>query len=47
MDNRDRLTHAYFDMNLDIIWDIIWDIVANDLPRLVPELKALCRHGSS
>mgnify|MGYP001055611718 CR=1 FL=1 len=36
---RDRLTHAYFDINLDIIWDI----VTKDLPRLIPELEALSR----
>jgi uncharacterized protein with HEPN domain len=34
---RDRLTHAYFDVNLDIIWDI----VANDLPPLVTKLEEL------
>lgn len=34
---RDRLTHAYFDVNLDIIWDI----VTTDLPILVNQLEAL------
>lgn len=34
---RDRLTHAYFDVNLDIIWDII----TNDLPLLVSKLELL------
>lgn len=34
---RDRLTHAYFEVNLDIIWDII----THDLPLLVPRLEAL------
>lgn len=32
---RDRLTYAYFDVNLDIIWDII----TNDLPPLVEKLE--------
>lgn len=34
---RDRLSHAYFDIDLDIIWDI----VANGLPAIVPELQKL------
>ena len=34
---RDRLTHAYFDVNLDIIWDII----INDLPPLVEKLEEI------
>jgi uncharacterized protein with HEPN domain len=34
---RDRLTHAYFDVNLDIIWDI----VTHDLPLLVVKLELL------
>jgi uncharacterized protein with HEPN domain len=34
---RDRLSHAYFDVNLDIIWDII----SNDLPNLIPELQRI------
>lgn len=40
---RDRLTHAYFDVNLDIIWDI----VNNDLPPLVEKLEALLSSGST
>lgn len=32
---RDRLTHAYFEVNLDIIWDII----TNDLPPLLENLE--------
>jgi uncharacterized protein with HEPN domain len=36
---RDRLSHAYFDVNLDIIWDI----VTNDLPTLIPELQKILR----
>lgn len=34
---RDRLIHAYFDVNLDILWDTIVD----DLPPLVAELEAV------
>lgn len=34
---RDRLSHAYFEVNLDIIWDI----VSTDLPHLVPQLEKL------
>lgn len=37
MDKRDRLTHAYFDLNLDIIRDI----VTTDLPLLVEQLETL------
>jgi uncharacterized protein with HEPN domain len=40
---RDRLTHAYFDVNLDIIWDI----VNNDLPLLVEKLEALLSSDST
>ena len=32
---RDRLTHAYFEVNLDIIWDI----VTTDLPPLLEILQ--------
>lgn len=38
---RDRLTHAYFEVNLDIIWDI----VNNDLPPLVGKLEELLNSG--
>ncbi|MEB3830787.1 HepT-like ribonuclease domain-containing protein [Phormidium sp. CCY1219] len=34
---RDRLTHAYFEVNLDIIWNII----TNELPSLIPKLETL------
>jgi uncharacterized protein with HEPN domain len=34
---RDRLSHAYFDVNLDIIWDI----VTRDLPPLVDKLQEI------
>jgi uncharacterized protein with HEPN domain len=33
----DRLSHAYFDVNLDIIWDII----TTDLPPLVSQLEEI------
>jgi uncharacterized protein with HEPN domain len=36
---RDRLSHAYFDVNLDIIWDII----SSDLPLLVEKLEELLK----
>lgn len=32
---RDRLSHAYFDVNLDIIWDI----VTSNLPPLIEQLE--------
>lgn len=31
---RNRLIHAYFDINLDLVWDTI----TNDLPPLIAEL---------
>lgn len=34
---RDRLAHAYFDVNLDIIWQVI----VSDLPPLIQNLEAL------
>lgn len=34
---RDRLSHGYFDVNLDIVWDI----VTMDLPSVEPELEIL------
>lgn len=39
---RDRLTHAYFDVNLDIIWDI----VTHDLPSLVEAIEELLNSES-
>ncbi|MCT7977596.1 HepT-like ribonuclease domain-containing protein [Laspinema olomoucense] len=33
----DRLTHAYFEVTLDIIWNII----TNELPSLIPKLETL------
>ena len=34
---RDRLAHAYFDVNFEIIWQII----QADFPRLLPALDRL------
>ncbi len=34
---RNHLTHAYFDVDLDIVWDTI----LNDLPPLVEELEKI------
>jgi uncharacterized protein with HEPN domain len=34
---RNRLTHAYFEVNLDIVWQV----VTNDLPALVMELEEI------
>ncbi|WP_250124971.1 HepT-like ribonuclease domain-containing protein [Chroococcidiopsis sp. CCMEE 29] len=34
---RNRLTHAYFEVNLDIVWQV----VTNDLPTLVIELEQI------
>ncbi len=34
---RDRLTHGYYDVNLDIVWNI----VTEDLPPLIAELERL------
>ena len=40
---RDRLSHAYFDVNLDIMWDII----TNGLPSLVHQLERLLSDNTS
>lgn len=34
---RDRLIHAYFDVNLDIVWET----VTQDLPELIREIKKI------
>lgn len=34
---RNRLIHAYFNVNLDIVWDTL----RQDLPGLIPTLEAL------
>jgi len=34
---RDRISHAYFDVNLDTVWDIIKD----DLPKLKKQIQEI------
>ena len=34
---RNRLTHAYFDIDLDILWEV----VSHDLPSLVTEVEKI------
>ena len=34
---RNRLIHAYFDVNLDLVWAT----VANDLPQLLAEINKI------
>lgn len=34
---RNRLTHAYFEVDLDIVWEV----VTQDLPPLIEELEAI------
>ncbi len=36
---RDRLIHAYFDVN----WNIVWDIVENSLPELKRQIERLLK----
>jgi len=36
---RNRLIHAYFDVNLDILWDTVTD----DLPQLIASLESLLK----
>lgn len=38
---RDRLTHAYFEVNLDIVWRI----ATEDFPRLVTAVEAVLGGG--
>jgi uncharacterized protein with HEPN domain len=37
IDTRNRLIHAYFEVNLAVIWSTVND----DLPNLVPQLEAI------
>jgi uncharacterized protein with HEPN domain len=37
---RNRITHGYFDINLDIVWDT----VENALPELLDQIKEIPRH---
>jgi uncharacterized protein with HEPN domain len=36
---RDRLIHAYFNVNFDIVWQIL----TSDLPALIPQIEASLR----
>lgn len=36
---RDRLIHAYFNVNFDIVWQIL----TSDLPALIPQIEAALR----
>ena len=38
-DNRDRLIHGYFDVDLDVVWAII----SSDRPPPIAELEELIR----
>lgn len=38
---RDKMIHAYFDVNLDIVWDI----VKKDLPKLKEQIKEILKQG--
>ena len=38
---RNRLVHAYFDINLDILWQVVQD----DLPALIAQLEPLVPPG--
>jgi uncharacterized protein with HEPN domain len=37
---RDRLIHAYFDVNLDVVWQT----VTEDLPTLIAQLEKIVPH---
>lgn len=39
----DRLTHGYFDVNLDIVWRIVTD----DLPPMIQSLRRLLSTGET
>ena len=38
---RNRLIHAYFDINLDVVWDTIFE----ELPPLIKALEATLKQG--
>ena len=40
---RNRLVHAYFDINLDILWQVVQD----DLPALIAQLEPLVPPGEA
>ena len=39
---RDRLIHAYFDINLDVVWRTVME----DLPPLITELEKILSSGN-
>ena len=34
---RDRLIHAYFSVD----WEIVWDVIKNELPAILPKIEDL------
>ena len=40
---RNRLIHAYFDINLDILWQVVQD----DLPELIAQIEPLVPPGEA
>ena len=40
---RNRLVHAYFDINLDILWQVVQD----DLPALITQIEPLVPPGEA
>ena len=40
---RPRLIHAYFDINVEVVWQT----VVHDLPRLLSALEKILKEGSS
>jgi len=40
---RNRLVHAYFDVNLDVVWQT----VTQDLPPLIGRLEDIASEGDS
>jgi uncharacterized protein with HEPN domain len=34
---RNRLIHAYFDID----YDIVWQAITNELPKVIPELELI------
>ena len=38
---RDRLIHAYFDIDLDRVWGSIFSTVIDDLPPLIATLESI------
>jgi uncharacterized protein with HEPN domain len=40
---RNRITHGYFDINLDVVWDT----VQTALPELMKQLPAVCQDADN